>query len=80
MSSNGNRQSALARLRSIFSEPIHPYRPATTIFLDLNVDRMADDMRLAERGEGTRQSEPSRFRCTNNGRHRASNSRTGDGA
>jgi len=51
MSPNSNRQSALERLRSIFSEPVHPYRPATDIFLDLNVDRIADEMRLAELGK-----------------------------
>ena len=51
MSSNNKRPSALDRIRSIFSEPVHPYRPATEIFLDLNVDRIADEMRLAERGK-----------------------------
>ena len=50
MSAPGTRQSPIARIRALLNQPTHPYRPATTIFLDLNVDRVADEMRLAERG------------------------------
>lgn len=50
MSSSGTRQSALARILGFLSQPVHHYRPATNIFLDLNVDRMADELRLVERG------------------------------
>ena len=50
MSAPGTRQSALARIRGLLRQPTHHYRPATTIFLDLNVDRIADEMRLAARG------------------------------
>src|SRR5579871_2256014 len=50
MSAPGTRQSPIARIRALLNQPTHPYRPATTIFLDLNVDRVADDMKLAERG------------------------------
>jgi uncharacterized protein YukE len=46
----GTRPSAIARIRALLSNPAHPYRPATTIFLDLSVDRLADEFRLAERG------------------------------
>jgi hypothetical protein len=34
----------------LLNQPPHPYRPATTIFLDLNVDRVADELQLIERG------------------------------
>src|ERR1700756_2324687 len=50
MSAPGTRQSPIARIRALLNQPTHPYRPATTIFLDLNVDRVADDMKLVERG------------------------------
>ncbi len=50
MSAPGTRQSPIARIRALLNQPTHPYRPATTIFLDLNVDRVADEMKLAERG------------------------------
>ena len=32
------------------SQPAHHYRPATTVFLDLNVDRVADEFGLAALG------------------------------
>jgi hypothetical protein len=50
MSAPGTRPSPIARIRALLNQPTHSYRPATTIFLDLNVDRVADDMKLAERG------------------------------
>jgi hypothetical protein len=50
MSAPGTRQSAIARIRALLTQPTHPYRPATTIFLDLSVQRIADDMQLVERG------------------------------
>src|SRR5689334_12736400 len=50
VSAPGNRPSAIARIRALLSEPTHHYRPATTVFLDLNVDRVAEEFRLATRG------------------------------
>jgi hypothetical protein len=50
MSAPGTRPSAIARIRALLRQPTHHYRPATTIFLDLNVDRIADEMQLAARG------------------------------
>ena len=50
MSVPGTRPSAIARIRALLTNPTHPYRPATTIFLDLSVDRIADELRLAARG------------------------------
>jgi hypothetical protein len=32
------------------NQPTHSYRPATTIFLDLNVDRVAEELQLVARG------------------------------
>ena len=50
MSAPATRPSAIARIRALLNQPTHHYRPATTVFLDLNVDRVADELRLAERG------------------------------
>jgi hypothetical protein len=50
MSPTGTRQSPIARIRAFLNQPLHQYRPATTIFLDLNVDRVADDLQLVARG------------------------------
>ena len=50
MSVPGTRPSAIARIRALLASPAHHYRPATTIFLDLSVDRIADEFRLAARG------------------------------
>ena len=50
MSPTGTRQSPIARIWGLLNQPPHSYRPATTIFLDLNVDRVADELQLVERG------------------------------
>jgi len=50
VSAPGTRPSAIARIRALLSQPTHPYRPATTVFLDLSVDRVADELRLAVQG------------------------------
>jgi hypothetical protein len=50
MSVPGTRPSAVARIRALLNQPTHSYRPATTIFLDLNVDRVAEDLQLVARG------------------------------
>jgi len=50
MSVPGTRPSAIARIRALLSQPTHSYRPATTIFLDLNVDRVAEELQLVARG------------------------------
>jgi len=48
------KQSGIARLLSLLGQAPHPYQPATEIFLDLNADRIADELQLvkigAERG------------------------------
>jgi len=46
----GTRPSAIARIRALLSQPAHHYRPATTVFLDLSVDRVADEFDLVARG------------------------------
>jgi hypothetical protein len=50
VSAPGTRTSAIARIRALLSQPTHAYRPATTVFLDLSVDRVADELRLAVLG------------------------------
>ncbi len=47
---NAVKQSGIARLLSLLGQPQHSYRPATEIFLDLNVDRVADNLGLASNG------------------------------
>jgi hypothetical protein len=44
------RLTPLARLRELLGRSQHPYRPATQIFLDLNVDQIAGDLNLIQRG------------------------------
>ena len=59
MSVPGTRPSAIARIRALLSQPAHHYRPATTIFLDLNVDRVADEFSIAALGsERGRENRP----------------------
>jgi hypothetical protein len=50
MSAPGTRPSPIARIRALLNQPTHSYRPATTIFLDLNVDRVAEELQLVARG------------------------------
>jgi hypothetical protein len=50
MNETPKRRSAIARLRDLFGQAQHQYRPSTQIFLDLEVDRVARDMRLTETG------------------------------
>jgi hypothetical protein len=45
------RLSPIARLWALLNQPTHSYRPATTVFLDLNVDRVADELRLVAQGK-----------------------------
>ena len=44
------KRSALSRIRALLTEPWHDYKPSTELFLDLNVDRVADDLQLVRRG------------------------------
>jgi hypothetical protein len=50
VSAPATRPSAIARIRALLNQPTHHYRPATTVFLDLNVDRVADELQLVARG------------------------------
>lgn len=50
MNAAQGKQSAIARLLGLLSQPQHPYRPTTEVFLDLNVDRVADNLNLAVEG------------------------------
>jgi len=44
------RKSAIRRLMSLLGQPRHDYRPSTHIFVDLNTDRIADELQLARQG------------------------------
>lgn len=50
MSATAATQSPIARLLASLSQPQHLYQPSTEIFLDLNVDRVADALQLGKRG------------------------------
>jgi hypothetical protein len=52
------KQSAIARLLSLLGQPQHSYRPSTEIFLDLNVNRVADNLHLAI--DGSRRGDENR--------------------
>jgi hypothetical protein len=45
-----NEQSAISRLLNILSQPRHDYRPATTLFLDLDINRIAKELQLEKKG------------------------------
>ncbi len=45
------RLSPIARLWALLNKPPHDYRPATTTFVDLNVDKLADDLKLTSLGK-----------------------------
>ena len=47
---SGTRRSPIARIWALLNQPQHPYRPATTVFVDLNVDRIADQLQLVAYG------------------------------
>lgn len=51
MTTKSNRLSGIARILQLLNQPQHPYQPATTIFLDLNVGLLADELQLAKRGK-----------------------------
>lgn len=54
MKSPTAKKSAIAKIRALLTEPWHDYKPSTELFLDLNVDRVAEDLQLvrlaSERG------------------------------
>ncbi len=50
MSSTGQRQSAIKRLLGLANQPRHDYSPGTDIFLELNADRVAAELQLAQHG------------------------------
>ena len=50
MDTSQTRLSPIARLWALLNKPPHDYRPATTGFVDLNVDRVADELQLTNLG------------------------------
>jgi hypothetical protein len=50
MNTTGQKPSAIARLLKLISQPRHDYRPSTDVFLELNVDRIAEELDLAKIG------------------------------
>jgi hypothetical protein len=59
------KQSALGRLLGLLNEPQHVYRPATQIFLDLNVSRIADELQLTKHGmERGKENRPDKYAQT----------------
>jgi hypothetical protein len=60
MNASQGQRSAIGRLLGLLGQPPHAYRPSTEIFLDLNLNRVADNLNLtsggAERGAENRPS------------------------
>ena len=50
MSTAAPKRSAISRLMGLVNQPRHDYRPGTEVFLELNVDRIAADLQLAQLG------------------------------
>jgi len=50
MNRSDTRLSPIARLWALLNQPTHSYRPAITVFLDLNVDRIAAELELVSHG------------------------------
>ncbi|MGY4402836.1 hypothetical protein [Bradyrhizobium sp. USDA 3315] len=50
MTTTTKRLSPITRLWELLRQPQHPYRPATQIFLDLNVQLVARELNLEQRG------------------------------
>jgi hypothetical protein len=50
MSLKPQKRSAISRLVSLLGQPAHVYEPATQIFVDLNADRLANEMQLVAEG------------------------------
>ena len=50
MNASQGQRSAIGRLLGLLGQPPHAYRPSTEIFLDLNVNRVADNLDLAADG------------------------------
>ena len=46
MNASQGQRSAIGRLSGLLGQPPHAYRPSTEIFLDLNVNRVADNLNL----------------------------------
>jgi hypothetical protein len=44
------KRPAWKKLLDLLSQPVHDYRPTTDTFLDVNVDRVADDLHLVAQG------------------------------
>lgn len=50
MTNSSNARKAIGRLLALLGDSQHPYKPSLQIFLDLNVGKLATDMRLTELG------------------------------
>lgn len=51
MNAPRSRKSGLEKLLGLLNQPHHDYRPATEVFLDLDIDRIADDLDLPHHGQ-----------------------------
>jgi hypothetical protein len=50
MDGTKTKVSAIAKLLNILGQPRHDYRPATNLFLDLDVNRIAKELQLEKKG------------------------------
>lgn len=61
MASSSNARKAIGRLVALLGEKQHPYKPSTQVFLELDAEKIASDIRLVELGteRGTAERPPS---------------------
>jgi hypothetical protein len=50
MASSSNARKAIGRLVALLGEQQHPYKPSTQVFLELDAEKLAADIRLVELG------------------------------
>lgn len=50
MASSSNARKAIGRLIALLGEQQHPYKPSTQVFLELDAEKLAADIRLVELG------------------------------
>lgn len=72
MANSSNARKAIGRLVALLGDSQHPYKPSTQVFLDLNVEKIATDMRLTELGteRGTADRPPSSAKTHDDVEHR----------
>jgi hypothetical protein len=72
MANSSNARKAIGRLVALLGDQQHPYKPSTQIFLELNAEKIATDIRLVELGteRGSAERPPSNSATYDDVEHR----------